>query len=77
MGYDPTIADAPGGLNETAAAVRESTAVADQVAASRQADAHRFIVEHGADVVSGHAMVGQPGDEASDPDSFGPDAADL
>jgi hypothetical protein len=57
---------------QTAAAVAASHAASD----ARQADASRFIRENGHAVVGGHAMVGQPGDIGSDPDSYGPDASD-
>jgi hypothetical protein len=50
--------DAPGGLGDTAAAVRAGVASAQAAADTRQADAHRFIVENGHDVVGGHADVG-------------------
>jgi hypothetical protein len=57
---------------QTAAAVAASQAASD----ARQADASGFIRESGADVVAGHAMVGQAGDIGSDPDTYGPDASD-
>jgi len=53
---------APGGPNETAAAVRQGTASSESVAARQQADAGRFIRENGHDVVAGHADVGVPRD---------------
>ena len=53
---------APGGPNETSAAVQAGTASSEQVAARQQADAARFIRENGHDVVAGHADVGVPRD---------------
>jgi len=48
---------------ETAAGVAETMGRTAADVAGRQADAHRFIVEQGASVVDGHAMVGEPGVE--------------
>jgi len=47
-------------LAETAAMVAAMVPQAEATAASRQADAHRFIVESGPSVVDGHPMVGEP-----------------
>lgn len=70
--------DAPGGVNESAAAIREALANATSTVASTQLDAARFITEHGHDVVNGHADVGEvrQHDIGSDPDTYGPDASD-
>jgi hypothetical protein len=46
---------------ETAAGVAQTMAQSAADVAGRQADSARFITEHGAEVVSGHAMVGEPG----------------
>lgn len=51
-----TDATAPG-LAETAAAVAAGRPAAETLAGARQAEAGRFIQEHGAAVVSGHADV--------------------
>ena len=55
-----------------------AAAVAEAMAASAkyQADARRFILEHGAQVNAGHALVGRPGDRGSDQD-LSPDASDA
>lgn len=45
------------GLAETAAAVAATRPAAEAKAVAQQAQARRFIVEHGADVVPGHADV--------------------
>ena len=58
--YSAENQDALGGLGETAAAVQAAVASSASVVEAAQADAHRFIVENGHDVVSGHADVGQP-----------------
>jgi hypothetical protein len=76
VGYIEGMADAPGGVNETAAQVREVFAGAAVSAAAMNAQAAAFIAENGHDVVGGHGMVGSPGDAGSDPDTGGADAAD-
>jgi len=48
---------------ETQTGVGQSMAQTASDVAARQQDAHRFIVESGGSVVSGHAMVGEPGVE--------------
>ena len=58
------------------AAVREGVATAYSATAAAQREAAAFMVEHGADVLPGHADVGQPG-RMGDPDAGLPDAADL
>jgi len=58
--YQTENQDAPNGLGDTAAAVAAGVASAAAQCARDQADAHRFIVENGADVVSGHADVRTP-----------------
>ena len=66
-------------LLETMAAAREAYAAAMAAAASAQSDAARFVRENGAEVVSGHADVGEVtnSDRGRDPDYFGPDASDA
>jgi hypothetical protein len=67
--------DAPGGLNESVAQVREGLAQAYQGVQTTQQEAHNFFVTHGASAVPGH-QVGEPG-RMGDPDTPLPDAADL
>jgi len=50
--------DAPGGLTDTAAQAETDIASAMQRFTERQAQAERFLVEHGAAVVGGHDAVG-------------------
>jgi hypothetical protein len=51
--------EAPGGWNDTWRQAQAALVAAMQAAQSAQSDAHRFITENGADVVSGHADVGE------------------
>ena len=60
--YETVNQGAPGGLDETAAAVQAGVASAQAAVAARQVDAGRFIVENGSAVVAGHADVGNPQD---------------
>jgi hypothetical protein len=71
--------DAPDVLGQDQAAIARGVAEARAVADARMADGHRFIVESGHQVLSGHADVGQvrSPDIGSDPDSFGADASDT
>jgi len=55
--YNTENQDTPNGLGDTAQQVQAGVAAAAAKTASDQADAHRFIVENGADVVGGHADV--------------------
>jgi hypothetical protein len=59
--------DAPGGLTESAAAVREGLSQAVSAYQVMQVEAHAFITEHGAQVLGGHSPVNQPGRQG-DPD---------
>ena len=72
--YQAWNADAPGGLVESAAAVREGLATAISAVHSTQLEAHGFYVANGGDVISGHPDVGQPG-RMGDPDTTS-DASD-
>jgi hypothetical protein len=65
--------------NLAVAAAQTQAGLAASKAASdaRQADAGKFMVENGAAVLPGHAMVGHAGDIGSDPDTSGPDASDA
>ena len=52
--YEFFQADAPGGLNESAAATAAARDAAEARAARRQVEGHDFLVEHGAAVLGGH-----------------------
>jgi hypothetical protein len=67
--------DAPGGLNESTAAVREGLATAYSAVAADQREAHAFIVAHGAAAAAGHPDVRTAGKQG-DPDPT-LDAADA
>jgi len=56
--YSTENQDAPNGLADTAAGVQSGLVSAMAACDAQQADAHRFIVENGHDVVQGHADVG-------------------
>jgi hypothetical protein len=58
--YNTENQDAPNGLGDTVSAVAAGVASAAAQCARDQADAHRFFVENGGDVVSGHADVRTP-----------------
>jgi hypothetical protein len=79
MGFVEGLADAPGGVNDTVKQAQAALAEAMAAAASAQSDAARFVTENGADVISGHADVGEVtnADRGRDPDYFGPDASDA
>jgi hypothetical protein len=65
--YQNWSADAPGGLNESTAAVASGLAQAYAATASDQQAAHDFFVASGAAVVGGHPDVRRPGAQG-DPD---------
>jgi hypothetical protein len=59
--------DAPDVLGQDQAAIREGVSQAYVAVAASQAEAAAFLVAYGADVVGGHAPVGEPG-RMGDPD---------
>jgi hypothetical protein len=59
--------DAPGGLNDTMAAVSSGLATAQTAVSVTQLETERFLTEYGGDVVGGHAPVNAPGRQG-DPD---------
>ena len=61
---------------DNTARIAQAVAEARAASAQYQADARRFILEHGQETVAGHAPVGAPGDRGSDPDPV-PDASDA
>jgi hypothetical protein len=67
--------DAPGGPNESAQAVRDGLAQAISAVHVDQLESANFLVEHGAEVLPGHAPVRRPGQQG-DPDLDGADASD-
>jgi hypothetical protein len=66
-------------LLATEAQARDTLAGAMAAAAAQQADAGRFIVEYGAQVLGGHSDVGlvEVHNVGADPDTGGADAADT
>lgn len=56
--YQQENLDAPGGINDTMAQVRDGLAAADAALAAQQATAREFIASHGSQVVGGHSPVG-------------------
>lgn len=74
-----TVGDYPNvGVSETAAQAEAGLVASAAAAAAYEADAHRFITEHGAAVVGGHAPVGlaEANNVGADPDTGGMDASD-
>jgi hypothetical protein len=65
--YQNWNADAPGGLNESAAAVAAGLNQAYAAVQGDQQSAHDFFVASGPSVVSGHPQVRRPGAQG-DPD---------
>ena len=59
--------DVPGGLAESAQAVRDGLATAQSAVATTQLEAASFMQAYGAEVLPGHADVNQPGRQG-DPD---------
>jgi len=74
MGYIEGMADAPGGLNETAAAVAAGLAQAQSAVSVVQLETAHFLTAYGGDVVAGHTNVNAPGRQG-DPDTSS-DASD-
>ncbi len=65
--YQNWNADAPGGLNDTAAAVAAATSQAAADYQACQAGSAQFMAENGASVVAGHGRVEGPGGVGGNP----------
>jgi hypothetical protein len=66
-----TFEAAPDPVAQDAAAIREGVATAYAAATTAQGEAVRFLVNYGADVVGGHAPVGEPDPSLDAADSRG------